>query len=88
MGKKNPVIQKAREEGYNNGFKIGFDQGVNQGQQSATYILATKIDGLSKVPGIGPKTLEKIINHFGREYFQEVPNEYKEAVRNTENPKR
>lgn len=84
MGKKNPVIVKARQEGYNDGFKIGFDQGVITGRNTATYILASKFDGLNKVPGIGPKLMDKIVQHFGKEYFQEVPNEYKEIVRDAE----
>ncbi|MBO1515583.1 hypothetical protein [Metabacillus bambusae] len=77
MGKKNPVIVKARQEGYNDGFKIGFEQGVETGRINATYILASRFDGLNKVPGIGPKMLQKIVNHFGKEYFQEVPDEFK-----------
>lgn len=77
LGKKNPVIIKARQEGYNDGFKVGFEQGVVQGRQNATYILASRFSGLSKVPGIGPKLLQKIVNHFGKEYFQEVPDEIK-----------
>lgn len=84
LGKKNPVIIKARQEGYNDGFKVGFEQGIVQGRQNATYILATKFEGLNKVPGIGPKLLDKIVKHFGKEYFQEVPHEYREAVRNAE----
>lgn len=76
--KKNPVIIKARQEGYNTGFKIGFEQGVESGRNNATYFLASRFDGLDKVPGIGPKMIEKIVKHFGKEYFEEVPNEYKE----------
>lgn len=69
MAKKpNPVLQKAREESYNKGFTKGFEMG----QEHATMILADKFDGLEKVPGIGPKLMEKIVNHFGREYFEKV----------------
>ncbi|MGY6209709.1 hypothetical protein ACXEO8_07005 [Cytobacillus firmus] len=69
MAKKpNPVIQKAKEEGYNNGFKKGFELG----QENACLVFANKFDGLEKVPGIGPKLMEKIVNHFGRDYFTEV----------------
>lgn len=63
---KNPVIQKAREEGYNTGFKKGFDLG----QENACLVFASKFDDLEKVPGIGPKLMEKIVSHFGREYFE------------------
>lgn len=87
MGKKkkqpNPAIVNARQEGYNNGFNIGFGQGVVTGRNEATYILAAKFDGLNKVPGIGPKMMDKIVSHFGREYFQEVPDEYKEIIQQT-----
>lgn len=81
MGKsKNPVLIKARQEGYNNGFKIGFDQGVEVGRNNAVYILAAKFDGLNKVPGIGPKLMDKIVNHFGKEYFEEAPDEFREII--------
>ena len=86
MGKKNPVIVKARQEGYNHGFKVGFDQGVISGRNTATYVIASKFDGLNKVPGIGPKMMEKIVQHFGKEYFQEVPDEYKQTVSDAEGP--
>ncbi|MFE4522165.1 hypothetical protein ACFRCQ_08400 [Cytobacillus firmus] len=69
--KPNPVIQKAKEEGYNNGFKKGFELG----QENACLVLAAKFGGLEKVPGIGPKLLEKVVNHFGSEYFEVIENE-------------
>jgi hypothetical protein len=69
MAKKpNPVLVKAKEEAYNKGFTKGFDMG----QEHATLILASKFDRLDKVPGIGPKLMEKIVNHFGKEYFEVV----------------
>jgi hypothetical protein len=71
--KVNPVLAKAREEGY----KLGFKVGIEQGQNAACYFFADKFEGLEKVKGIGPKTIELIVNHFGREYFQEVKNESK-----------
>ncbi|WP_191557315.1 FliH/SctL family protein [Metabacillus idriensis] len=70
MKKKNPVIEKARKEGYDSGFTIGFKSGVEIGREEACNILAMKFDGLEKVPGIGPKMLQKIVTHFGREYFK------------------
>lgn len=72
-GKKvNPVIQKAREEGYNEGYHKGTLFGFDQGKYSACMFFADRFDGLEKVPGIGPKLMEKIVNHFGREYFEEA----------------
>lgn len=65
---KNPVIQKAREEGY----KAGFEVGLKHGKESACYFFASKFDELDKVPGIGPKIMEKVVRHFGAEYFKEV----------------
>lgn len=75
MKKRNPAIVKAEKEAYNLGFKVGFEQG----SQNAVYILASRFEDLGKVPGIGPKLLEKIVHHFGKEYFQEVPSEYKQT---------
>jgi hypothetical protein len=65
--KKNPVIEKARSEGYNTGFKNGFEHG----KYSACVVFADKMEGLDKVAGIGPKIMEKIVHHFGKEYFEE-----------------
>lgn len=70
--KVNPVIQKAKETGYNEGFQKGTNFGFEQGKYSACMYFADRFDGLDKVPGIGPKLMEKIVNHFGREYFEEV----------------
>jgi hypothetical protein len=65
--KKNPVIEKARSEGYNEGFKFGFEHG----KYSACVVFADKMEGLEHVNGIGPKMMEKIVQHFGKEYFEE-----------------
>lgn len=66
MKKRNPVIDKARKEGYELGFKVGSEHA----KQYAVEAFAEKFEGLDKVPGIGPKVIEKVINHFGREYFK------------------
>jgi hypothetical protein len=68
--KKNPVLEKARKEGYEMGFKVGYENGRKAGQMDATYTFAEKWKGLEKVPGIGPMMFERIIKHFGKEYFQ------------------
>ncbi|VXC07338.1 conserved hypothetical protein [Bacillus sp. 349Y] len=67
MGKKNPVIEKARKDGYDKGFKFGFEHG----RYSACVVFADKLEGLEKVNGIGPKIIEKIVKHIGPEYFEE-----------------
>lgn len=76
----NPVIVKAREEGYNDGFQKGSKFGFEQGKYSACMYFADRFDGLDKVPGIGPKMMEKVVNHFGKQYFKEVQNESSKNV--------
>ena len=66
--KKNPVLQQKFEEGKREGFKHGFEQG----KYSAIVYFASRFEGLDKVPGIGPKTVEKVVKHFGKEYFEAV----------------
>lgn len=66
--KVNQVIGKARKEGYNEGFKIGLEHG----KYAAAVFIAEKFEGLENMKGIGPKTMELIVNHFGREYFKAV----------------
>lgn len=71
MAKKNPVIEKARKEGYETGFIMGQKFGTN----AALHLFASRFEGLEKVKGIGPKTMKLIVEHFGKEYFQEAKNE-------------
>lgn len=70
---RNPQIHKARVEGYNQGFAAGTNHGFKQGKYSACMYFAKKFEGLENLPGIGEKTLQKIIKHFefGPEYFKE-----------------
>ena len=71
MKKKNPVIEKAKQEAFNEGFLKGSKTGFEHGKYSACMYFADKFDGLYNVPGIGPKTAEKVISHFGEEFFNE-----------------
>ncbi|TCJ05066.1 hypothetical protein [Cytobacillus praedii] len=66
---RNPQIHKARVEGYNQGFAVGYQQG----KYSACKYFDKKFQGLEDLPGIGEKTLQKITKHFefGPEYFKE-----------------
>jgi ribosomal protein L5 len=69
---KNPIIQKARKEAYELGYKKGMEMGVKVGMQQMADFFAKKFDEIGKVNGIGPKTLEKFVNAFGPEYFVKV----------------
>lgn len=69
--KPNPVIEKARKSGYEEGFKKGTQLGFEQGKYSACMFIAQKMEGLEKVKGIGPKTIQLLKDHMGREYFEE-----------------
>lgn len=61
---KNPVLQKKYDEGFMKGYEVGRDQAVS--------FFVDKLKGLEHVEGIGPKTLDKIINQLGHQYFREV----------------
>lgn len=65
MGKKkNPVIEKAREEAYNQGFRIGLEHG--RGHTTAFFL--EWIEKLTEIPGIGEKRAHSIANHFLAQY--------------------
>ncbi len=64
--KKNPVLQKKFDEGY----EVGFKNGAEYGQRAAVDFFANKFEGLEKVPGIGKKTLSKLRKHLGEQYFE------------------
>lgn len=69
---KNPVLKQKYKEGYQKGFERGSKLGFEQGKYSACMYFAERFDGLENVSGIGPKTMEIIVNHFGAEYFKKV----------------
>lgn len=60
---KNPLLQKKYIEGYQQGKKDGIAQAVN--------FFADKLSGLENVPGIGEKTMLKIVEQLGDKYFEE-----------------
>ena len=62
--KPNPVLQKKYLEGYQQGKKDGIAQAVN--------FFADKLESLRHTPGIGPKTLGKIVDALGHQYFDET----------------
>lgn len=70
MKKRNPVIDKAFEEGKKVGYQLGLAHGENIGISKATNYIADRFRNIHEVPGIGPATLERIRKHFGEEYFQ------------------
>lgn len=61
MGKKNPLLQKK----WNEGFQAGRKQGI---ADSVDYF-SEKFVMLEDVPGIGKKTMEKIAAHFNEPYL-------------------
>jgi predicted transposase YdaD len=70
--RKNPVIEKAFENGKKEGYLLGLSHGEEKGIQKATNFFADKLEGLPKTPGIGPKTLKKLKRLIGEQYFSEV----------------
>ena len=67
---KNPVLQKAYDQGKSEGYSLGLSHGQAKGVATATDYIANRFAGLEEVPGIGPKVMSKIKKHFGEEYFQ------------------
>jgi hypothetical protein len=65
---KNPLLEKKFQEGYNQGFKLGKDVGI----ATAVDFIATKLEALHQMPGVGTKTIEKLKKALGEEYFKEI----------------
>lgn len=65
---KNPLLERKYQEGYMKGFMDGKDAGMN----AAVNFVADKFNLLQDMPGVGPKTIEKFRDAFGREYFREA----------------
>ncbi|WP_445506728.1 hypothetical protein [Niallia sp. 03190] len=66
---KNPQIQAAYNRGKSEGYKLGLTHGRTEGQAAVALAIAGKLEQLPHVKGFGPKTLEKFIEYFGKEYF-------------------
>jgi hypothetical protein len=66
---KNPVFERIRKEAYNQGFAAGFEYG----KESAIRFFAERFERLLKTKRIGPKTIQRMIDVFGREYFEFQP---------------
>lgn len=60
---RNPLLQQKWMEGYQQGKIDGIAQAVN--------FFTAKFEGLEDVPGIGEKTMQKIVNQLGHKYFSE-----------------
>ncbi|AJO24807.1 hypothetical protein QQ991_03140 [Weizmannia coagulans] len=63
---KNPVIQQAYERGKREGIEIGMQMGISK----AIGFMQARLNKLAETPGIGPKTIEKFKQAFGKEYFK------------------
>ncbi|MER2154750.1 MAG: hypothetical protein ABS917_11195 [Solibacillus sp.] len=59
---KNPLLQKKFEEGR----AIGRKEGIAQ----STAFFVEKFKALEQMPGVGPKTLEKVKEALGKQYFK------------------
>jgi hypothetical protein len=70
--RKNPVIEKAFENGKKEGYLLGLTHGEDKGIRKTVNFFVDKLEGLPEVPGIGPKTLKKIKRLIGEQYFSEV----------------
>lgn len=66
---KNPVIQAAFDKGKKEGYALGLAHGRSEGQAKTILVVAEKLKNLPTIPGVGPKTMDKFIEHFGRKYF-------------------
>lgn len=67
MRKRNPIIDQAEQRGFEKGVAAGRDQTIN--------FIVEWFSKLEDVPGIGPKTAERIRNEFLRKYGKEKTNE-------------
>lgn len=67
------LTRKIKRNQYKNNFvelKKAYKKGFNDGIEHAIEFFKRKFDGIYEVPGIGEKTVEKIVKHFGEEFFE------------------
>ena len=62
--KPNPVLQKKYNEGFMNGYE--------RARLDTLDFFRMRFDKLQETKGIGEKTLEKIVDVIGPEYFRKV----------------
>lgn len=65
---KNPVIQKAREDGIKVGMKIAQEQ-------TFLFFFEFLEENLNEVPGIGPKRKQHVIDYFLKNFGNEKTQE-------------
>lgn len=63
MRNRNPLLKKKFAEGY--------ERGVEQGVKESVKFVSDRFSTLHEVEGIGIKTIDRIKEHFGREFFKE-----------------
>lgn len=79
---KNPLLQKKYDEGRAAGIKAclemnklsfsdGYDQGLKEGIARSTAFFMEKFEGLKDVEGIGPKTIQRLKEQLGEQYFED-----------------
>lgn len=59
---KNPLLQRS----YNEGFQVGYQAGIDQ---SSRYLL-DRLKEFEQLEGVGPKTLDKLLQVFDSQYFE------------------
>jgi hypothetical protein len=74
--KKNPLLQKKWWDGYNQGFGSGFEEA----RDTAVAHFATRLDRIGLLKGIGPKTMQKIIQEMERPLSPEENKQAEAAV--------
>jgi len=59
---RNPLLQKKYAEGYK--------QGVIDGSKNTIDYFSKRLEKLEKQKGVGPKTMQRIIDALGADYFK------------------
>jgi Holliday junction resolvasome RuvABC DNA-binding subunit len=78
---KNPLLQKKFDEG----MAHGYNQGFNECKDIVSAHIAVKLERLRTIPGIGKRTMNKIVEDFQRKLSEEDLNRaeaYAQDLRN------